>query len=98
METNIYNQKAEETGKINLPESVFGLPWNSDLVHQVVVAMTGNRRTPGRSHQNKRRSQRRRPEALETEGLGKARHGSIRSPFGWVEVLPTGLEKTKIIP
>ena len=46
MEALIYNQKGDETGKIKLPEAVFGLPKNDDLVHQVVVSMQSNMRTP----------------------------------------------------
>ena len=45
METIIYNQKGKEAGKISLPESVFGLKWNADLVHQVVVSMDSIART-----------------------------------------------------
>ena len=45
METNVYNQKGEKVSEIKLADTVFNLPWNSDLVHQVVVAMTANKRT-----------------------------------------------------
>ena len=83
METNIYNQKAEETGKIDLPENVFGLPWNSDLVHQVVVAMTGNRRTPVAHTKTRGEVSGGGRKPWRQKGLGKARHGSIRSPI-WV--------------
>lgn len=83
MESKLYNQKAEESGKISLPESVFNLPWNSDLVHQVSVAMTANKRvsiahtkTRGEVSGGGRKPWRQ-------KGLGKARHGSTRSPI-WV--------------
>ena len=46
METNVYNQKGEKVSEIKLSDTVFNLPWNSDLVHQVVVAMTANTRSP----------------------------------------------------
>ena len=46
MESTIYNQKGQEAGKIQLSESVFGLPWNADLVHQVVVSQTSSAREP----------------------------------------------------
>ena len=70
METNIYNQKAEETGKINLPESVQSAleqrprPPNSR-------GDDSQQKDAGRAHQRKRRSQRRGQEALETEGFGQ---------------------------
>ena len=44
METEIYNKKGETVGKLELPESVFGLPWNADLVHQVVESERANQR------------------------------------------------------
>ena len=46
METEVYNQKGKSVGKLTLPEAVFGLKWNGDLVHQVVTAMQANARTP----------------------------------------------------
>ena len=83
MESKLYNQKAEEAGKIDLPESVFNLPWNSDLVHQVVVAMTANRRTPLAHTKTRGEVSGGGKKPWRQKGLGKARHGSIRSPI-WV--------------
>ena len=44
METKVYNQKGKEAGTIALPETIFGLKWNADLVHQVVVSMLSTAR------------------------------------------------------
>src|SRR3989338_7705675 len=44
MNAPVYNQEGIETGKIDLPEGIFGLRWNADLVHQVVEAMRSNAR------------------------------------------------------
>ena len=81
METQIYNQKGKSVGKLEVPESVFGLPWNGDLVHQVVSAMQANARTPI-AHTKIRGDVSgggRKP--WRQKGTGQARHGSTRSPI-----------------
>ena len=81
LETEIYNQKGKSVGKLKLPESIFGLPWNGDLVHQVVTAMQANSRTPV-AHTKTRGEVRgggRKP--WKQKGTGRARHGSSRSPI-----------------
>ena len=82
MEAKLYNQKAEEAGKIELPEGVFNLPWNDDLVHQVVTAMMSNKRSP-LAHTKGRGEVSGGGKPWRQKGLGKARHGSTRSPI-WV--------------
>ena len=83
MEAKLYNQKAEEAGKIELLESVFNLPWNDDLVHQVVVAMMSNQRSPLAHTKGRGEVSGGGRKPWRQKGLGKARHGSTRSPI-WV--------------
>ena len=81
METQIYNQKGKSVGKLELPESVFGLPWNGDLVHQVVTAMQANARTPVAHTKIRGEVRGGGKKPWRQKGTGRARHGSSRSPI-----------------
>ena len=81
METVIYNTKGKEAGKISLPEAVFGLKWNADLVHQVVTSMESTARTPVAHTKNRGDVRGGGKKPWQQKGTGRARHGSIRSPL-----------------
>ena len=83
MENIVYNQKGQEAGKIKLSESVFGLPWNADLVHQVVVSMMSNSRHPIAHTKTRGEVSGGGKKPWQQKGTGRARHGSTRSPI-WV--------------
>jgi large subunit ribosomal protein L4 len=83
METSIYNQEGKSAGKFTLPKGVFDLPWNADLVHEVIRLMNSNSRT-NIAHTKTRGEVRgggKKP--WKQKGTGRARHGSTRSPI-WV--------------
>jgi large subunit ribosomal protein L4 len=83
MEAPVYNQEGKSSGKIALPKGIFDLPWNADLVHEVVRLMNSNSRT-NTAHAKTRGEVRgggKKP--WKQKGTGRARHGSTRSPI-WV--------------
>ena len=83
MKFKVYNQKGEELKKADLPEELFGLKINSDLLHQAVVAQQANKRklVAYAKDRSEVRGGGRKP--WPQKGTGRARHGSIRSPI-WV--------------
>src|SRR3989344_6126478 len=83
MESVVYNQKGKEAGKVQLSENVFGLKWNADLVHQVVVSMQSIARTNVAHAKNRGEVRGGGKKPRQQKGAGRARHGSIRSPL-WV--------------
>ncbi|MES2087755.1 MAG: 50S ribosomal protein L4 [Patescibacteria group bacterium] len=83
METTIYNQNGKENGSMKLPESIFGLPWNADLVHQVYVSMQANLRNPVAHVKDRGEVRGGGKKPWRQKGTGRARHGSSRSPI-WV--------------
>ncbi len=81
MKTELYNQNAEIIGEAELPDGIFGVKMNPDLVHQAIVAQMANSRqviahTKGRGEV---RGGGKKP--WRQKGTGRARHASIRSPI-----------------
>ena len=83
MEAKIYNQKGKEAGKIEVPKEVFGLAWNADLVHQVIVSMRSNDRAAIADVKDRAQVRGGGKKPWAQKGTGQARHGSSRSPI-WV--------------
>ena len=83
MDATIYNIEGKKAGEVKLPEAIFGLRWNADLVKQVADSiLSSQRKNP--AHTKSRGDVRgggKKP--WKQKGTGRARHGSTRSPI-WV--------------
>ena len=77
----MYNQQNKVVGEVDLPDRIFKVRWNPDLVHQALSTQLANRReklalVKGRGDV---RGGGKKP--WKQKGTGRARHGSIRSPI-----------------
>ena len=81
MKYELLNKEGEVADEIELPEKVFNVPLNKDLLWQVIVSYLANQRK-NIAHTKTRAEVRgggKKP--WRQKGLGRARHGSIRSPI-----------------
>ena len=79
----LYTADGAEAGTVDLDEGIFGIEPNTAVMHQVVTAQLAAKRAG--THSTKTRAEVRGGGAKpwRQKGLGRARHGSIRSPQ-WV--------------
>lgn len=83
MKVEIVNLKNEKAGTLELPERIFGVKWNPDLVHQAVVAQQANAREPWAHVKTRGEVRGGGKKPWKQKGTGRARHGSTRSPI-WI--------------
>lgn len=83
MKTDIFNQKNEKIGEVDLSDRIFAVKWNPDLVHQILTAQLANRREPWAHTKTRGEVSGGGKKPWKQKGTGRARHGSIRSPL-WV--------------
>ena len=96
MEVNIYNQNAEIVGKSDLPDSIFGVKLNSDLMHQALTAQLANARKSVAHTKDRSEVRGGGKKPWKQKGTGRARHGSIRSPIWKGGGVTFGPRKEKI--
>lgn len=83
MKYQVLNQEGKKIKETLLPKEIFGVKMNSNLVHQVVVSHRSNRRMGTAQAKDRGAVSGGGKKPWRQKGLGKARHGSIRSPI-WV--------------
>jgi large subunit ribosomal protein L4 len=81
IEAKVYNFEGKETGKAELPEAIFGVKWNNDLVYQVANALQANLRRPIADTKDRSEVRGGGKKPYRQKGTGRARHGSSRSPI-----------------
>jgi large subunit ribosomal protein L4 len=81
MDAKIYNKDGKEAGSVKLSDTVFGLNWNADLVHQVAVSMMSNNRQGSAHSKDRSEVSGGGKKPWQQKGTGRARHGSRRSPI-----------------
>lgn len=81
MELPLYNQKAENIGKVDLPDKIFDLKMNNDLVHQIVTSQMSNKRQVIAHAKGRGEVRGGGKKPWKQKGTGRARVGSIRSPI-----------------
>lgn len=81
MDIKVYNQAGKEAGKARVSKEIFGVPWNDDLMHQVVVSMNANKRVVIAHAKTRAEKRGGGAKPWRQKGTGRARHGSRRSPI-----------------
>ena len=81
MEYPLYNQSVENIGTVDLPDSVFNVSSNNDLLHQVVSSLMSNKRQVLAHAKTRAEVRGGGKKPWRQKGTVRARHGSIRSPI-----------------
>jgi len=80
IKVKVYNLEGNETEELKLDESVFGVPSNDDLVHQVYVSLSANRRQVLADTKTRGERAGSGIKPWRQKGTGRARVGSVRTP------------------
>jgi large subunit ribosomal protein L4 len=81
MKIDLYNQKGEVTGSTTLPKEIFEIEFNADLVHQISVSLSANKRQVSAHTKDRSEVRGGGKKPWRQKGTGRARAGSNRSPL-----------------
>lgn len=83
METKLYNQAGKAVGVYDLPDRIFSVDVNPDVIHRALTAHMANCRQTIAHTKTRGEVRGGGAKPWKQKGTGRARHGSIRSPI-WV--------------
>ncbi len=81
MKTELYNQKAEKVGTVELPDRVFAAAWNPQLVYQALNAQVSSSRDVLAHAKGRGEVSGGGKKPWKQKHTGRARHASTRSPI-----------------
>ena len=81
MKAEVFNQKGEVVEEIEVPQNIFDVAFNNDLVYQVYKSLLSNQRKPIAFTKDRSEVRGGGKKPWAQKGTGRARHGSIRSPI-----------------
>lgn len=96
LELAVFNQEGKEVEKIKLPEEIFGVKINQDLIKQAHEAQISHARIPYAHSKDRSEVRGGGKKPWRQKGTGRARHGSIRSPIWRGGGVTFGPRKEKI--
>ena len=96
MQVKLYDQNSEEIGMVDLPDRIFSVEINPNLIHQAVVSQEANARLPLAHAKGRGEVRGGGKKPWRQKGTGRARHGSIRSPIWKGGGVTHGPRKEKI--
>ncbi len=95
----LYNINGEKTGTIKLPDSLFGVKFNKQLIAQAIrVYLSNQRQAPAKTKSRGEVTGSGR-KIYKQKGTGRARHGDIKAPIfvkGGIAHGPTGKQNFKL--
>jgi len=81
MKVAVYTKEGKEAGDMTLPKEIFEVPFNADLVHQVLISQTANKRQVSAHTQTRGEVRGGGRKPWRQKGTGRARAGSTRGPI-----------------
>jgi large subunit ribosomal protein L4 len=78
---DIYNQKGEKVSKIELSDTVFGVPFNETVVHQALLMQLANRRLGTADTKTRSEVAKSTKKLFAQKHTGRARRGGANSPL-----------------